>query len=152
MMKRIVCLLMLLWASVVCGYAQSATDADDDGYVEASYDCIVKKQYYKRRFGDITTSGRFLVLKVVFFNEDIHPHAIGYDCFYLTSPDGARYEVHRDASIVRQTLFEDWKIRDLDVVGFSTKDISPHMKVTGFLVFEVPRKAKYRLNFRGYLK
>lgn len=138
-------LLLILNANVL--YAQEYLRS----YIEAPYDYNIRKQSYKKRFGDITTSGRFLILNLTFINKDSLEHAIDYPCFYLTDTTGAIYEVHADASIVRQTRFEDWKVKDVDTIGFNHKTIKPNFKIRGVLVFEVPSKGDYELKFRGYL-
>ena len=146
MLVHFVCSLFFLFTAIGL-YGQGIPNR----YVKASYDYVIKKQSYKKRFGDITTSGRFIILKLTFKNEDTQEHSVNYDCFYLAGADGATYEVHTGASIVRQTRFEEWKIKDVDTTGFNHKTIKPNFKISGVLVFEVPGKGDYQLKFRGYL-
>lgn len=121
-------------------------------YVKAPYLCTIKKSFLKKRYGDITTTGRFKVFKVEFINKDIKEHFIDYSCFYLTDTNGICYEIHTEATIVRQTYYEDWRITDVDVIGLNKSFVKPNFKTEGILVFEIPTKGEYQLNFRGYLK
>ncbi len=149
-MNRFVYLLIFLFCSLTI-MAEIAKENGED-FIKAPYKYEIKKNFFKKRYGDITTNGRFAVYKIVFTNEDSQEHTIDYDCFFLTDADGAKYEVHAEATIVRQTYFEDWRVKDIDVMGLNNKTIKPKFQVEGFLVFEIPRKAAYQLNFRGYLK
>lgn len=148
-MKKLTCLLCFL----LCTLITATISAEEETvYVKAPYDFTIKRKAYKKRYGDITTNGRFAIFKIVFTNKDSEEHFINYDCFFLTGPDGVKYEVHEEATIVRQTYFEDWRIKDVDVLGFNNKTIKPNLQVSGFLIFEVPQKNDYQLHFRGYLK
>lgn len=120
-------------------------------FVKAPHQCTIKKCHYKKRYGDITTSGYFLVYRIEFSNKDTKSHSIDYPCFYLSDTGGTKYQVHQEATIVRQTKYEDWKIKDIDVIGLNRKVINAQMKTQGFLVFEVPEKKEYQLKFHGYL-
>lgn len=158
-MKRWLFVAVSVWMAVACAahgvdsFVASVPEGQSEGdFIRAPYNCVIKKFSYKRRYGDITTNGRFAVLKVVFTNKDAEEHFVDYPCFYLTDAEGVEYEVHTEATIVRQTYFEDWKIKDVDVEGLSNKTVRPNLSVKGFLVFEVPGKGDYQLGFRGYLK
>lgn len=158
-MKRWLFVAVSVWMAVACvaqgvdSFVASAPEGQSErDFIRAPYNCVIKKFSYKKRYGDITTNGRFAVLKVIFTNKDAEEHFVDYPCFYLTDAEGVKYEVHIDATIVRQTYFEDWRIKDVDVEGLSNKTVRPNLSVKGFLVFEVPGKGDYQLGFRGYLK
>lgn len=145
-MNKLFCFLFLFLT-----FSHIPTKAQQDTYLQAPYDYTIQKQYYKKRFGDITTSGRFIVFSIVFTNKDTKEHTIDYDCFRLTGPNGIEYKVHTEATIVRQTRFEDWRIKDVDVTGFNRKTLKPNIGVKGYLIFEVPTKDDYKITFKGYL-
>lgn len=147
-MKKGIYLLIFLFFSFFTNSALT----DNKKYIEAPYQCIVKKNFFKKRYGDITTNGRFVVYKIEFTNKDTKDHFIDISCFYLTDSNGIPYEIHTEATVVRQTLYEDFRIKDADVIGLNNKIIKAHFKTKGILVFEVPCKNEYQLNFRGYSK
>lgn len=147
MNKLVCCFLSLLFFAL----SHISIQAQQSAYLQAPYDYVIQKQYYKKQFGDITTYGRFMVLKITFTNKDSENHTIDYECFKITDQTGIEYQVHLEATIVRQTRFEDWKFKDLDVTGLNRKILKPNAKVSGYLVFEVPSKGDYQLEFKGYI-
>ena len=120
-------------------------------YIEAPYSCTIKRQFYKRRYGDITTNGRVWVAQVEFQNLDTLPRAIDYHCFYLADAEGYIFEVHLEATAVRQLYYEDFHIKDVDVIGLNHQTVKPRFRTKGILGFEVPEKGNYHLKFRGYV-
>lgn len=142
------CLSVLLSAQVF------ASDfLNEDEFVDAPYSCTILKERSRTRFRDFVTSGRFLIYKIEFQNQDNIPHTIDLSCFYLTDTNGAKYDVHPLATSVKQGELADINpLRDIDNWVINAKTIHPQFKLSGWLVFEVPAKGDYQIGFRGYLK
>lgn len=132
----------------------AAARCGDDPFIEAPYRCTLlkKKKSFRKKFGDIMTSGWFVTCKVALTNDDSKDHLVDYACFCLTDGSGAEYDVHPYASMVRQTSREDFSFRDVDIYGFNNQTVKSHFTTTGWLIFEVPAKGEYELKFRGYTK
>lgn len=123
-------------------------------FVKAPYGYHVLKEpkSFKKRFRDIKTPGRFLVYKIELTNKDSIDHLVDYSCFCLTSGDGAEYNVHPEATVIKQTELEDIQVKDIDTHGFYNQTTKSNFKTQGWLIFEVPDVGEYRLVFQGYLK
>lgn len=101
------------------------------------------------RFRDI--KGRFHRVRVEFTNTDIVEHVLDYSCFCLVDNKGIEYEVHFDATRIKESEREDLAIFDSEYVGFLNEVIlKPNFSVRGWLLFAVPKKDNYKLKFRGY--
>lgn len=114
--------------------------------------CVILKETFNRRikFSDVVADGKFLFLKIEFTNLDKNSHVVDFSNFCVVDAQGIEYEVHVEATIERQTRFEDF--RRGETVRFAKQQLNPHMRIESWLVFDVPDEGEYKLKFRGYSK
>lgn len=142
-------LLLTLFLSSLHVEAQSIVPT---AFIEAPVNIEILKESFNRRvkFSDIIAEGKFLFLKIEFRNLDKKEHYVGFPCFCVVDNQGYEYEVHTDATLERQTRYEDFKRGE--AYRFNRQILRPQMKAEGWLVFDVPDEGTYQLKFRGFLK
>lgn len=122
------------------------------GDTAALSNCVILKETFNRRirFSDVVADGKFLFLKIEFTNLDRNSHVVDFSNFCVVDAQGVEYEVHVEATIERQTRFEDF--RRGETIRFAKQQLKPYMRIESWLVFDVPDEGVYKLKFRGYSK
>lgn len=121
-------------------------------HYEAPYTLAIlqNKEAKSKRFRDI--KGHFQRVKVEFTNIDKVDHTVDYTCFYLVDAMGNEYQVHFDATLIKEAEMEELSIfSEKGDYGFLHEQLAkPLFPIQGWLLFEVPQQAYYEIKFRGY--
>lgn len=150
MYYRFLCAIFSTILSCTISYGQG----HPKGYYEAPYSLTIlqNKETKSKRFRDI--KGNFYRVKVEFTNTDRIEHKVDYSCFYLVDEMGHEYNVHFDATLIKEVEMEEHSIfSERDEYGFIHERITkPLLAIQGWLLFEVPQQTYYEIKFRGYKK
>ena len=97
------------------------------GDTAALSNCVILKETFNRRirFSDVVADGKFLFLKIEFTNLDRNSHVVDFSNFCVVDAQGVEYEVHVEATIERQTRFEDF--RRGETIRFAKQQLKPYM-------------------------
>ena len=111
----------------------------------------VEEFSFRKSFGSdfgSTADGIYLIIRIAMMNLSDEPRRFPFDDFYVTDKNGARYTFQDYTT----TLFrsETSSVMDWDFDKFNgLRRFQPNIAARDYMIFEVPQKGNYYLNFYG---